>query len=229
MKKGTEKTLLPIGKLVNWNKNPRSMNPEEKERLKKQLNELGQYKPLIVTMDGQYAVVLGGNMRLEAMRELNKEDPKGGWGEVWVSIVEAGTEKERLEYALSDNDRAGHYNEDQLVALARAIPGFDVANYNIDTAYTVGLDTVIARYDMADVRARGPGAGERVDTNTVKDKKERYDAATIKQIVLYFGLVEYEKILKLLEQAMTDFGVDNNTEAAVKMFQFYEDHREKTA
>lgn len=96
-----------IDTLVSWSKNPRSINQEDFDRLKKQLTKFGQYKPLIITDKG---VVLGGNMRLRAMQELGFED-------IWVSVVEADDDKTKLEYALSDNDRAGVYDEQQLAEL----------------------------------------------------------------------------------------------------------------
>ena len=56
-----------------WEQNPRSIRKEDFERLKKQIQELGQYKPLIITKDGE---VIGGNMRLRAYRArfIGKED-----------------------------------------------------------------------------------------------------------------------------------------------------------
>jgi hypothetical protein len=68
---------------------------------------LGQYKPLLITSDGE---VLGGNMRLRAYKDL-------GMTEAWVSVVEPKTEAEKLEYALSDNDRVGYYEDDKLAEL----------------------------------------------------------------------------------------------------------------
>ena len=101
------KLLWSIDKLKNWDKNPRGIDKKDFERLKNQIKKLGQYKPLLITPDG---TVLGGNMRLRAYQEL-------GINEVWVSIVEPNNEAEMLEYALSDNDRAGYYNEDELSEL----------------------------------------------------------------------------------------------------------------
>ena len=66
-----DKTYWPIDKLQNWDKNPRSIKTQDFVRLKKQIEKLGQYKPLIITNDG---VVLGGNMRLRAYKELGIND-----------------------------------------------------------------------------------------------------------------------------------------------------------
>jgi len=112
-----------INDLHEWDKNPRSIEGKDFERLKRQIKKLGQYKPIIITPDG---TVLGGNMRLKAYKEL-------GVTSVWVSIVEPKNEDQKLEYALSDNDRAGFYDPDLLANL--------MPNYTIDwTQYAVDLN-----------------------------------------------------------------------------------------
>ena len=100
-----------IKTLHNWNKNPRAIKKEDFERLRNQIKELGQYKPLIITSDGE---VLGGNMRLRAYQEL-------GISDIWVSIVEPKTEADKIKIALSDNDRAGYYIEQDLALTKKYI------------------------------------------------------------------------------------------------------------
>jgi len=101
-----------ISKLKPWDKNPRDITPEDFERLKTQIRNLDQYKPVLVNEDG---IVLGGNMRLRAFQDMNVE-------EVWVSVVHAPDEATMLKYALSDNDRAGYYLKDKLYELSLAHP-----------------------------------------------------------------------------------------------------------
>jgi len=101
---------VPIEKVEPWERNPRGIKRADFERLKKQIQKLGVYKPLVAYRENGKYIVLGGNMRIRALREL-------GHKEVDVSVVDAKTEKERIEYALSDNDRAGYYDSDLLVEL----------------------------------------------------------------------------------------------------------------
>ena len=96
-KKEDKKEMWDINKLTEWKDNPRKVTDEGLERLKFQIKKLGQYKPLLVTDRGE---VLGGNMRLRVYRELGIKD-------VWVSVVKPKDENEKIEYALSDNDRIG--------------------------------------------------------------------------------------------------------------------------
>jgi len=111
-----------LSELHNWDKNPRTITKEGLERLKKQITKLGQYKPLLITEDG---TVLGGNMRLKAYQEL-------GVNEVWVSVVDAPTEGKKIEYALSDNDRVGKYEGDQLSDLIGNFPEVEWNDYAVD-------------------------------------------------------------------------------------------------
>ena len=120
----SDKLYWSIDKLKGWDKNPRSIKKEDFERLKRQITKLGQYKPVLVTPEGE---VLGGNMRLKAYKELGMKD-------IWVSIVEPKTEAEKIEYALSDNDRAGYYIQDQLYSLLEP----QALNLNLDD-YTIDL------------------------------------------------------------------------------------------
>jgi len=111
-----------ITTLRNWDKNPRSSTDESIERLIKQIKKLGVYKPLLITEDG---TVLGGNMRLKALQKMGEK-------KVWVSIVDAPTEEKKIEYALSDNDRVGKYESDQLEKLIGDFPEVSWSDYSVD-------------------------------------------------------------------------------------------------
>jgi DNA modification methylase len=125
-----------LDKLHNWEQNPRSVTKEGLERLKKQLQKHGQYKPLIITKDG---TVLGGNMRLRAMREMEIK-------EAWVSVVEAETEEQKIEIALSDNDRVGRYSGDDLADMVGNLPNVDWKDYAVDLNEPTNMGELIERY-----------------------------------------------------------------------------------
>jgi len=126
------KLTWPISKLKEWKDNPRSIKGKDFERLKKQIQKLGQYKPLLITPDG---TVIGGNMRLKAYRELGIKD-------LWVSIVKPKDKNEMMEYALSDNDRAGFYDSDML---ANIVPEYNInwADFAVDLKPPITLDGLV--------------------------------------------------------------------------------------
>jgi len=126
------KEYWSIEKLREWEKNPRSITKKDFERLKKQIQKLGQYKPLIITADG---MVIGGNMRLKAYKEL-------GITNIWVSIVQPKDENQMLEYALSDNDRAGFYDSD---LLANLLPNYNIewSDFSVDLREPLNLGDLL--------------------------------------------------------------------------------------
>lgn len=130
-----QREMRKLSELRNWKDNPRSIKAKDFERLKKQIQKLGQYKPLLVTLDGE---VIGGNMRLRAYQELGVQD-------VWVSVVTPKDENEKLEYALSDNDRVGFYDED---LLANLVPNYNIEwkDYAIDLREPITLEGLIEKF-----------------------------------------------------------------------------------
>ena len=130
MAKVTIKTgeVWPAEKLKLWEHNPRSIDKKDFKRLIAQIKKLGVYKPLIVHKDG---TVLGGNMRFRALQEI-------GAKQVWVSVVDAPSDELKLEYALSDNDRAGQYDEIALAELVQTMP-IEASLYSVDLGKSVAL------------------------------------------------------------------------------------------
>ncbi len=143
--------LVEINTLKEFDKNPRNITEEGMTRLKKQIQKLGQYKPLIITPEG---VVLGGNMRFRALTELGVE-------KVWVSIVKPKDKNEMLEYTFSDNDRAGFYEEE---LLERLLPEFslDWSEYAVDT-----LEPILINDLFSKTQENFDGKNHEVDSNNL--------------------------------------------------------------
>lgn len=111
-------TLLPLSKLeVNKGqiegvpKNPRFIRDNKYTQLVESISntpEMMKARPLIVHQQGEKYVVLAGNMRLRAMRELK-------WQECPCAITAEGTEAKKLrEYAIKDNVAFGEDDMDLL-------------------------------------------------------------------------------------------------------------------
>lgn len=131
---------VPISSVALWDKNPRGIKEKDFARLKKQILKLGVYKPLVAFKDGEKYVVLGGNMRLRALQEI-------GVPEVELSVVEAKTQARRIEFAMSDNDRAGYYEEDALAELVYPeIANLDLSEFKVDLGEAIDLKQVVERY-----------------------------------------------------------------------------------
>jgi len=128
---------VPIERVEPWDKNPRKIHPEDFERLKRQIKKLGVYKPLVCYRENGKYIILGGNMRIRALREL-------GFKEVDISLVNPKSETEKIEYSLSDNDRAGYYDDQALAELISPYVGnLDLDDFKIDLGEAVALDMIL--------------------------------------------------------------------------------------
>jgi len=137
---------VPLAKVEPWDKNPRGIKTKDFDRLKKQILKLGVYKPLICYEDKGRYVVLGGNMRIRALKDL-------GLKEVEISVVKPKDEAQKIEYALSDNDRAGFYEEDKLAELVLPhVANLDMSDFKVDLGEPLDIKSVIERF--------GPDFGE---------------------------------------------------------------------
>lgn len=131
---------VPISEVIPWEKNPRNIMKNDFERLKRQIEKLGVYKPLVCVQENGGYTVLGGNMRLRALQEM-------GIKEVEISIVKAETEAEKIEYSLSDNDRMGMYMEDQLAELVYPhIEEINLEDFKVDLGEAINMKQVVERF-----------------------------------------------------------------------------------
>lgn len=99
--------LIHIEDIKENPNNPRSIKDGKLEQLKKSITnfpEMLELRPLILNKDN---VVLGGNMRLRALREL-------GWSEVPYIQIEDLTEEQQKEFIIKDNVSYGEWDWDIL-------------------------------------------------------------------------------------------------------------------
>lgn len=123
--------IRDITSLSEWERNPRSIDAQAFKRLKEQL-KMGQHSTLLIMPDG---TVLGGNMRLRAMKQLAQEENIYHQAKCividfiqeadgWCAVIDGETNRSKyfktrddamMAYSLSHNDRAGFYDSEQLV------------------------------------------------------------------------------------------------------------------
>lgn len=139
MAKIADSTTVSIDTLQLWNRNPRSIKEDRFTELKERLKRQGQIKPLLVAKDG--TTVIGGNMRLRAMKELGIE-------EVWISQTEASTDKEIFDLALTDNEEFGYYEQEQVaeLALELGLSPLELKSYALSLGAPTTLDLVVDKF-----------------------------------------------------------------------------------
>ena len=98
---------MEIEKIKLNEHNPRDITPEQKEKLKKSLQdfpEMLSVRPLIIDENN---VVLGGNMRLRVLQEL-------GYADVPVTQIKGWTEEQKKEFIVKDNLAYGQWDWEML-------------------------------------------------------------------------------------------------------------------
>ena len=131
--------------------NPRILKDDKFKKLVTSIEkfpEMADVRPIVVNMD---MVVIGGNMRLRAMKEV-------GWKEAPVQIVD-WTEEQQKEFIIKDNlgygewdwdDLANNWDEQELTDWGLDIPNCDSdsfsttlngesINENTDTVYLITI------------------------------------------------------------------------------------------
>jgi hypothetical protein len=97
---------VPIGTIKNNPNNPRVIKDDKFKKLVqsiKDLPEMAEVRPVVVNTD---MVVLGGNMRLKAMREA-------GWKDVPIHVVDWDEDKQR-QFIIKDNLSGGEWDWEML-------------------------------------------------------------------------------------------------------------------
>lgn len=177
------KLYKSLTELHEWKKNPRSITDKGLENLKYKLKTHKLLKPLLITKDG---TVVGGNMRLRAMREL-------GYEQAWVEIVEPQDEKEMIEIALADNDHDGYYLEGDLSTLLESWKPEDLSHYTADFGTPMSLEEFMAQ-----------GSPASITEEELKPYKKTH-------VLLSFDPKLMDKLSELLEQIRSVEGVEYET------------------
>lgn len=129
---------VPIGTIKNNPNNPRVIKDDKFKKLVqsiKDLPEMAEVRPIVVNTD---MVVLGGNMRLKAMRDA-------GWKDVPIQVVDWDEDKQR-QFIIKDNVSGGEWdwemlaNEwdtEKLQEWGLDLPGFDLNANELGEDFTL--------------------------------------------------------------------------------------------
>jgi DNA modification methylase len=122
--------MIKINTIKSNPNNPRVIKDEKFEKLKKSISEfpkMMELRPMVINQDN---IVLGGNMRLKALKELGyKEVP-----DEWVKQAKDLTEEETRRFIIADNVGFGdhdwdmlsnEWNAEELESWGLDIPSFD--------------------------------------------------------------------------------------------------------
>jgi DNA modification methylase len=163
--------LVSINNIKPNKNNPRTIKDDKFKKLVKSLQEfpdMAKVRPIVVNKD---MIVLGGNMRLKAMKEA-------GWKEVPVEVVDWSEEHQR-EFIIKDNVGFGEWEWDvlanewdaeQLTDWGLDIPDFKVEAEAEEDDFDVpegGIETDIVLGDLFEIGEHRLLCGDSTDSDQV--------------------------------------------------------------
>lgn len=207
-----------ISTLTPWDKNPKIIRDKNFLNLKQTLLEEGQDLPLVIdTRAGNEGVIISGNMRYKALKELVDE---GKWDaeKIWVSLKQTKNDAHFFKLAVQHNMSYGEYVPEQVTELANLYKDeLRLDELDIFLTQPVDLNFHIENFGTTDSEP---------DVDTTDDKLDTYLNNQIKQIVLYFEAKQYEDVLARLEKIADELGLENNTEVFLELLNSYEHPKE---
>lgn len=136
--------LISIKEIKENQNNPRKLNKDKYQKLLKSIQDLPQmleYRPIVVNSD---MVVLGGNMRLKALKELK-------YKEVPIIIADELSEDQQKEFLIKDNLGYGEWDWD-MIANEWDLPLLEDWGMDLPTDFTTQeeLEAVEDDFEVAD-------------------------------------------------------------------------------
>jgi DNA modification methylase len=141
--------LVKINEVKPNPKNPRLIKDDKFKKLVKSIQEFPDMlnkRPLIVftDVDGKY-VVLGGNMRLKACKEI-------GLKEIPIILADEWTEEQKAEFLIKDNVGFGEWDWD---SLANEWDAENLEDWGLDLPVDLSVKELEAEEDNFDVPEEG--------------------------------------------------------------------------
>lgn len=209
-----------IDDIKGYHKNPRKITGKMFELLSESLKEYGDLSGILVNVTTDE--VIGGNQRTAFFKQepekcsvtiVERPAEPTSQGTVAYGYVEYNGEKYNYREVNWDAKKTERAN-----ILANKVGGF------------WDNDILANQFDIEDLRLAGFEDFElgfsndeiKVDTDDLTKTMDVYLEGNIKQIVLYFGKEQFDDIIPRMERVMQDFGVENHTEAFIKLVEEHE-------
>lgn len=162
--------MIKISKLKLNPGNPRKIDEAKMTALKKSIQDFEKMmalRPIVVDED---YMVLGGNMRLQAIKQLGRKEIP----DEWIKVAEGLTEDQKREFIIKDNVGFGEWDWDMLAN-----------EWDVDQLADWGLE--IPGWTNQDFS----GKNKEIDTDSFEDKCA---------IILNYTLEEYEQVKTALHK-----------------------------
>jgi ParB-like chromosome segregation protein Spo0J len=189
--------IVKISEVKPNPKNPRIIKDGKFQKLVKSIQEFPDMlnkRPLVVftDVDNKY-VVLGGNMRLKACKEI-------GLKEIPIIVADEWTEEQKNEFLIKDNVGFGEWDWDSLANEwdAEKLDDWGLQIYGFEDNMTNNED-----YEGLDQLS----------------KLDKFMNAELKRMFLVYENETFEKVVKWFEEKQTKYNCEDNSELILKLME----------
>lgn len=200
MTQQNEIKMMAVASLRPYEKNARTHSEEQVAQLAKSIEEFGFNNPILIQED---LTVIAGHGRLAAATKL-------GMTEVPTITLRHLTPSQIRAYVLADNKLALNAGWDSEMLKAELLAIQEAGEIDLSL---IGFDESDLGYlitDVGDVEQLTSTGEER--GQSIKERKEGYDKSIIRQIILVYGMEEYNAVIDALADYADKFGLANNAE-----------------
>lgn len=144
--------------------NVRQHPKKQVEELARSLEKFGQYRPLVVTADGE---ILVGNGLYEALRATGSETADV------IVLPENIDDDYKMKLMLADNKtfELGSANLENIDLFMQSISDFDIPGFDTETLEELYMDIETSDFEISDISGMGKVPQERIDK--IKATEER--------------------------------------------------------
>jgi len=198
--------MVSLDQIVPY-KNNAKLHPEEQiNKLKRSIKRFGFNVPIILNKDN---ILVAGHGRYLAAKELEMDFLPA----IYKNDL---TDDEVKAYRLFDNKIAEGQNNVEL--LKQELDELKELNFDITLT---GYDDLLPEFESVD-----DAIGFDVDEDTTKQAFDTYMAGNTKQIVLYYPVDEYRRMMEKLDVIKETKDLDTNANAVYFLLQAYEENHQ---
>jgi ParB-like chromosome segregation protein Spo0J len=190
---------IPLASLKPYANNARTHSEQQVEQLAKSIQQFGFNNPILVQED---LTVIAGHGRLAAAQKL-------GMTEVPTITLKHLTPEQTRAYVLADNKLALNAGWDNEMLKAELLAIQEAGEIDLSL---IGFDDNDLKYlitDVGDVEQLCAHGERHLNIN---ERKDGYDKSIIRQIILVYGIEEYNAVIDALADYAEKFGLANNAE-----------------
>lgn len=185
-----------VSDLMPYVNNPRK-NDKAVDSVAESIKSFGFKQPIVIDKNGEIIV---GHTRLKAAIKL-------GLKEIPCLVADDLTEKQIKAYRIADNkvSELSQWDFDLLKLELNEIEDF--TGFEPEILYDFKNEQEYKEV-VTDEHGFSP-----------KELQERYLNSIIRQIILTFNKVQYDKIIDIFEELKKEYGLENNTEVIIKLLE----------